>query len=252
MRLNKYLATQTGLSRRKADELIAAGLVEIDGEIANFTDPVDQLSVIRLYKDNKWETLGLKKNQKFAKVLFYKPIFCVSTHSDPMRRKTIYDVLPPKYRELNFAGRLDYMSEGLMVLSNDGNYINELTHPSFRKEKTYLVALKYPIRREHIKEMEEGLEIAKTRESYAPIRIERTDMGENIQERLAKYETKSFEFLRLVRDHYVYAFKLQEGQNTQIRKMCKYYGQDVLRLIRVEMGPHKLTQELYNRKFIEL
>jgi pseudouridine synthase len=257
MRLNQFIANQTGMSRRQADELIKKGYIEIDGDIATFTDPVDQTSNVRIYEKESWKALNKSKlldkdGNSNTTLLFYKPIFTVSTKSDPSKRKTIYDFLPPKFRELKYAGRLDYQSEGLMVLSNNGDLINQLSHPSFGKEKVYLVCLRYPLKKDQIKDMEDGLDITRENESFAPVKILKTTLGADIAERLPAYPTSNLDFLKIYKDHYAYVFCLNEGQNNQIRKMCKYYGQDVLKLVRLEMGPYKISYDLYKKKYIEL
>jgi pseudouridine synthase len=249
MRLNAYLASQLGTSRRQADELIQKGFVEIDGEIATFTDKVGPSSSLRVYNKGVWEKINITSNKQVI-LLVYKPIFTVTTSKDPQGRKTIYDILPPKYKGLKYAGRLDYLSEGLMVFSNNGELIHELSHPSMGKVKTYLVALKYPLRREQIKEIEEGL--VTESDSYEPLGISKTNLGAHIPERLPAYESRNYEFLRFHSEHFVYAFHLNEGKNNQIRNICKHFGQDALKLIRTELGNYKLSQDLHKRKYIEL
>jgi 23S rRNA pseudouridine2605 synthase len=251
MRLNAYIAAQIGVSRRQADELIQKGYVEIDGEIATFTDAIGASSVIRVYRNQKWDKINTSTDSKRT-ILFYKPIFTVVTHADPQRRKTVYDFLPKQYHKLKFAGRLDYLSEGLMVFSNSGELIHELTHPSMGKTKAYLVVLKYSLRREQIQELEEGLVLPKDNLKFEPISISKTQLGAEIGEKLPKYEDRHLDFLKIHQEHFAYVFYLNEGQNNQIRKMCAHYGQDVMKLVRLEMGKYKISQELYKKKIIEL
>jgi 23S rRNA pseudouridine2605 synthase len=251
MRLNAYIAGQIGVSRRQADEMIQKGYVEIDGEIATFTDQVGPASTLRIYKNQAWVVVTTTKDKNKA-ILFYKPIFTVVTHKDPQRRKTIYDILPKQYHNLKFAGRLDYLSEGLMVLTNNGELIHELTHPSMGKTKAYLVVLKYTLRKEQIQEMEDGLEIRDENARFEPISISRTSLGAEIPEKLPRYDDRNLDFLKIHKEHFAYVFYLNEGQNNQIRKMCTYYGQDVLKLVRLEMGNYKISYDLYRRKVIEL
>jgi 23S rRNA pseudouridine2605 synthase len=250
MRLNAYLAGQLGLSRRQADELIQKGYVEIDGEIATFTDQMGAGSVLRVYNKGNWEIIKTQSS-KIQTILVYKPIFTVTTSKDPQKRKTIYDVIPRKYHHLKYAGRLDYLSEGIMIFSNSGELIHELTHPSMGKTKVYLVALKYPLRKEQIREIETGLEIPNEKK-YEPVAVSKTDLGADIPERLPGYDARNLDFLKFYKDHFIYAFHLTEGQNNQIRNICKHYGQDVLKLVRVEMGSYKLSLDLYKKKVIEL
>jgi 23S rRNA pseudouridine2605 synthase len=253
MRLNQQLASLLASSRRKTDELIKQGLVEVDGEIATFTDTIDGNSQVRIYQKGSWVEVNKKGSRgKTTTILFYKPIFCLSTKSDPQKRKTVFDYLPPKYKHLNYAGRLDYMSEGLMILSDDGNLINRLTHPTQGKLKAYCVILKYPLKKDQIKEIEDGLEIPKDNLKYAPLTVAKTNLGAEIHEKLPGYSDSNLDFLRINKDHFAYVFYLQEGQNNQIRKICEHYGQKVLRLVRLEMGDYKISFELYKKRIIEL
>lgn len=251
MRLNAYIANLVAISRRQADDLIQKGFVELDGEIASFTDPVSTASNIRIYKNQTWNTVNNQKT-KNKTILFYKPIFTVTTHSDPQRRRTVYDVLPKQYHHLKFAGRLDFQSEGLMVFSTNGDLIHELSHPSMGKTKVYLVVLKYPLRKEQIMEMEDGLKIPSKNLFFEPLSVSKTELGAEIGEKLPSYDTRNMDYLKIYPEHFVYAFYLNEGQNNQIRKICDHYGQDVIKLIRVEMGKYKLSYDLYKRKVIEI
>jgi 23S rRNA pseudouridine2605 synthase len=251
MRLNAYLAGQLGMSRRQADELIQKGFIEIDGEIATFTDSVGASSTLRVYRNHSWETVRTTVSA-MQTILVYKPIFTVTTSKDPQGRKTIYDILPKKYKNLKYAGRLDYLSEGLMVFSNSGELIHELSHPSMGKTKVYLVSLKYPLRMEQIREIEEGLEISGEAKFEALAISKATSLGADITEKLPGYDTRNMDYLKFHNEHFVYAFTLNEGQNNQIRKICKHFGQDVMKLVRTEMGKYKISYDLHNKKIIEL
>jgi pseudouridine synthase len=166
----------------------------------------------------------------------YKPIFCVTTRVDEVKRKTIYDFLPKSFLELKSAGRLDYMSEGLLVLSNDGDLIHKLTHPSNETKKVYLVGIKGSFKLKEIKEMEEGITIEKYK--LNPVKVE-------------KYTGDKYEYLRLQPSFTWYIFTLTEGRNNQIRKMTEYFGLKVQRLIRIEHGSYKLTKDLYKNRWLD-
>lgn len=240
MRVNQYLAHATGISRREADKWVDKGLVEINDEIAEMGQQVLESDKVRIYKNDKWQLVqnahGQGKNS--GTMLFYKPIFAVTTRKDPQKRKTIYDFLPKRYHSYKPAGRLDYMSEGLLVLSTDGNLIQELTHPSFRSQKQYFVGLKEPLPRESIKMAMDGFEL----EGYELNSVKITLLS---PKQLADYG-----YLKPEQKLIWYCFELSEGRNNQIRKMCQLWGQEVKRLIRVSQGEYKVTPDLYKNKYI--
>lgn len=223
------------MSRRQADTLIQKGFVELNGELGEFHQTVTDNDTLRLYNNGEWSTISGAHTESQV-LLMYKPIFSVTTHSDPQKRKTVFDVLPKQYSRLRPAGRLDYMSEGLLILSSDGDLIHRLTHPSHETEKQYLVALKYILKSNQIKEMSAGMTI----EDYKlnPVKIE------------AFKHLSDYDFLKLEPKHFWYTFTLTEGRNNQIRLMCKQVGQEVLRLVRIKHGQYKLNYELYKQKYL--
>jgi 23S rRNA pseudouridine2605 synthase len=235
MRLNQYIAFHTKMSRRQADTLIQKGFVEINGELGEFHQTVTEDDTLRIYEKGEWKTISSSET-KSQVLLMYKPIFSVTTHSDPQKRKTVFDVLPKQYSRLKPAGRLDYMSEGLLVLSSDGDLIHKLTHPSHETEKQYLVALKYILKPNQIKEMSAGM----TLEDYQlnPVKIEPFK------------HLSDYDYLKLEPKHFWYSFTLTEGRNNQIRLMCKQFGQEVLRLVRVKHGKYQLSYDLYRKKYL--
>ena len=243
MRLNQYIAFTTGISRRQADEMIKKGLVELDGEIGQLHDRVGQSPHLRLYKKNQWVTVS-SPNNKIQTILFYKPIFSLSSRKSEDGKKTIYDQLPKSYEKLKNAGRLDYMSEGLMVLSNDGDLIYKLTHPNNESSKEYLVGLKYQLKLEELKEMRNGVMI----DDYMtqPADISLYSSADKLNKNL------SYNFLHLEKHYWWYKFILQEGRNNQIRNMCALFGQKVLRLIRVRQGDYYVDKNLYTKKIVEV
>ena len=198
MRINQFLAHQIGVSRRQGDELIKRGEVRINGEICNLFDQVDNGKVVEYFNASKgW--LKISEDNDFKTILFYKPIFTVTTRSDEFKRKTIYSFLKASYFSFKPAGRLDYLSEGLLVLSQDGDLINKLTHPSFGTEKRYLIALKEPLKPNQIKEMEKGMTLDENK--LQPVKI------------VEKENMKDWEFLKPEPKHTWYEFTLKEGKN---------------------------------------
>jgi len=234
MRINQYLAQHLGISRRQGDELVKAGVVELNGELANLFDQTLESDKVRVFEKDSWRSVGFVKKET---ILFYKPIFAVCTKKDPMDRKTIYNFLPKKYQSLKTAGRLDYMTEGLLVMSTDGDLIHELTHPSKGHSKTYLVALKEPLEAQIIKELEKGIRLDEYQ--LQPCRIQLFG------------DFEKYDYMELDREFRTwYSFTLFEGRNNQIRQMCASFGIRVQRLIRVSQGGYKLSKKLYEDKIL--
>jgi 23S rRNA pseudouridine2605 synthase len=143
MRLNKFLAENTGLSRREADELIVAGKVKIDGATAVLGQPVSGAEQILLNGRPVAKTAGA------TTIMLNKPVGCLSSRRSQGGDPTVYDLLPPEYRKLKTAGRLDKDSSGLMILSSDGDLIQALTHPRYQKTKIYEIELDKPLQPLH-------------------------------------------------------------------------------------------------------
>lgn len=139
IRLNKYIASSGLCSRRKADELIESGVVNVNGKI------VKELGFLVQPKDKVFVNQKLVRPAKHEYYRFYKPAGYITTSDDEKGRKTIYDILPENMLGLKPVGRLDKDSTGLLILTNDGDLINELTHPSikFRKSILFLLRLKF-------------------------------------------------------------------------------------------------------------
>ena len=135
-RLNKYIASTGICSRRKADELILAGRVRVNDKIIN------ELGFYVREKDRVFVDNKIVKPQKLEYYKFYKPAGYITTADDEKGRKTIYDIIPKELHYLKPVGRLDKDSTGLIILTNDGEFINEMTHPSIKVPKVYLVTMK--------------------------------------------------------------------------------------------------------------
>ncbi len=235
MRLNQFLAKNLGISRRQADQLIVSKKVKVNNTVGELFMRVGEADKVEVKTQTGWQRLY---NQKLNQtVLFYKPIFCVSTRSDPLKRKTIYDFLPKIFGDLKPAGRLDYMSEGLMVLSSDGNLLQKITHPRFGSTKQYLVAIDKPFEPVQIAQIQEGMRL----DDYDlnPVKVWQSVV-----------QLKNFEYLKLDTKSHWYFFELTEGRNQQIRRMCKFFGKKVRRLIRIKQGNYELTRELYEKKVL--
>src|SRR5712692_9028267 len=135
MRLNRFLAAASVGSRRHCDELIAAGRVKINGQVCtNFSTRPTGRDHVKV--DGK-----LVQVDPVLHIALHKPAGFVSTKADPHARNTIFDLLPPTFPRLFNVGRLDAQSEGLLLLTNDGDLAQRLTHPHFKMEKEYEVTL---------------------------------------------------------------------------------------------------------------
>lgn len=138
-RLNKYLATQLGISRREADELISKGKVSVNGKIAVIGER---------YQDGSDVSVNGKKvsgNTQYIYLLFNKPVGYICSRAEQGNTPTIYQLLPAEYRSLKTVGRLDKNSSGLIILTNDGDFSHRMTHPSFYKTKIYHVRLNHEL-----------------------------------------------------------------------------------------------------------
>src|SRR5574344_1615897 len=134
-RLNKYIASSGICSRRNADELITSGVVSVNGK------KITEMGFSVGEKDKVFVNGELVRPKKHQYYRFYKPSGYITTSDDEKDRKTIYDILPPQMRELKPIGRLDRESSGLLILTNDGDLIYELSHPSIKVQKIYIVCV---------------------------------------------------------------------------------------------------------------
>ena len=208
-RLNKYIASTGLCSRRKADELIEEGKVAVNGKI--ITD-------LGFHVREKDKVSVEGKNiypQKLEYYRFYKPAGYITTSDDEKGRKTIYDVLPPELKHLKPVGRLDKDSTGLLILTNDGDLINEMTHPSVKVPKVYMVTINGKFTPEQAEEMFKGIEII-------------TDTKEK---KIAYAETLPIE---ITNKSSIIQVVLYQGINRQIRKMFAKLGYEVKVLKRIQ------------------
>jgi len=208
MRLNKFLAENTALSRRKADTAIENGRVKINQEIATLGAKVNENDFVLL------DGLPVEVNRgKSVTVLLNKPVGYVCSRNGQGSR-TVYDLLPEKYYSLNIAGRLDKDSSGLVVLTNNGALLNELTHPGNTKEKVYTVTVDKTITPKDRNSLLSGVDIGDKRKS-------------------------SFKFLKNV-SRTTYEVVLEEGRNRQIRRSFAALGYEVATLHREKIGKFQL------------
>ncbi len=204
MRINKYIASSGFCSRRKADELIEAGRVRVNGEVVKLLGyeirTKDKVSI-----DNK-----PLRTMKLEYYRFYKPTGYITTSSDEKGRKTIYDILPDEMSHLNPVGRLDKDSSGLLILTNDGNLVYELTHPSIKVAKVYRVTVDAFLKVEDLERLASGIELEKGKIAYCDCEIIERKKDETLLE-----------------------ITLYQGMNRQIRRMIEFLGHNVIHLKRI-------------------
>ena len=206
-RLNKFIASSGICSRRKADELIESGVVFVNGK------KVTELGFLVQDKDKVVVNQKLIKPVKHEYYRFYKPAGYITTADDEKGRKTIYDILPENLNHLKPVGRLDKDSTGLLILTNDGDLINQLTHPSIKIPKVYLVSVDSVVHPHELEQMAAGIEIEPGKKAYADITVLEAD-----------------------KKHTYMQITLYQGMNRQIRKMFEYFGHEVKTLKRIQHG----------------
>ena len=204
-RLNKYIAASGICSRRKADELILSGAVVVNNK------KVTELGFLVNDKDKVFIDNKLIHPVKHQYYRFFKPAGYITTADDEKGRKTIYDLLPNELWGLKPVGRLDKDSTGLLILTNDGDLINELTHPSIKVPKVYIVSIGSLIAPHELEKMANGIEIEKGKIAYADIEVLEVD--------------KNRTMMRIT---------LYQGMNRQIRKMFEHFGYEVKSLKRIQ------------------
>jgi 23S rRNA pseudouridine2605 synthase len=206
-RLQKVLA-QAGIgSRRACEELIAEGRVSVNGQTAELGRRVrteqDVVAVDGM-------VIGIREG--LAYYLLNKPAGVVSTASDPQGRPTVVDLVPSEPRVYP-VGRLDAESEGLLLLTNDGDLAHRLTHPSFGAEKEYLVTVRGELRPGELRALREGVQLEDG--FTAPAKVSQVSPG-------------------------VLRMTIHEGRNRQVRRMTDAVGHPVVRLVRTRIGPVRI------------
>ncbi|MFP4213775.1 MAG: pseudouridine synthase [Desulfohalobiaceae bacterium] len=223
IRLNKALSRAGICSRRRTEELIRQGQIQVNQEVVQ--DLGRKIDPCRDLVQLQGQELQLASEQllQHLYLALHKPVRVVSTLQDPQARTCIPDILPAelKQRRLLPAGRLDYMSEGLLILSTDGELVQSLTHPSHQVSKTYRVLLRENVQHKQLQIMRRGMRL-KEGQVLAPVQasVVGPEPGQGL-------------WLELV---------LTQGLNRQIRRMCRDLGLTVLRLIRTRQGPVQLGQ----------
>ena len=212
MRLNKFLSNSGIASRRKCDELIKEGKVFVNGKVAS------ELGMQINEKKDKVTAIGkvVKLPSSFVYIKLNKPKGYACTASDEKGRKTIYQLIDTTER-LFSIGRLDYDTEGLILLTNDGDFANRVAHPKFLIEKEYRVTIEGEIKESELAVLRRGVVIEGTRMPSARV-----------------------EFLSFDGKFTKLSVVIDEGQNRQIRRMFEAIGKSIRLLKRVRIGQVKL------------
>lgn len=225
MRLNKYLASGSFLSRRKADSAISAGRVQVNGQPAREGQDITPTDVVTL--DGRTITPAVKT----ITIMLNKPVGYVVSR-DGQGSRTIYDLLPPEYQQLKPIGRLDKNSSGLLLLTNDGQLANELTHPSYQKVKVYEVTLYKPLKHEDTAKIKQGVEI-----EDGPSKLELRDLSQEPRKAAAMLDSEL-----LSHDSATYEVRMHEGRNRQIRRTFAALNYEVKTLHRTQFGDYSLHE----------
>ncbi|MEI3577138.1 MAG: pseudouridine synthase [Acutalibacteraceae bacterium] len=214
VRLQKYMADLGIASRRKSEQMIADGMVKVNGRTAAIGDKVNP-------KRDKVTVRGRKiaagAKAKRYYIMLNKPRGYVTTMSDEMGRRCVAELVKDIPARIYPVGRLDRDSEGLLLMTNDGEFANRVTHPSKHVYKVYRVTVRPAINEEQLVEMSSGMVIDGKKTAPAEVRVVQREEGRCVLEII-----------------------LREGRNRQIRKMCEQLGLEVPRLKRIAVGQVKL------------
>ncbi|MGO1397012.1 MAG: pseudouridine synthase [Brevibacterium yomogidense] len=216
VRLQKVLADAGLGSRRACESLIAEGRVEVDGvvvrELGTRVDPETQAVHV--------DTMRITTQADRVYLALNKPAKVVTSMSDPEGRKTIADYLRDRPERLFYVGRLDYDTEGLLLLTNDGDLSNRLTHPSYEVPKTYLAQVRGPVPKDAGARLRDGIEL---------------------EDGIAHAD--SFRLIDSTPGHALVELVLHSGRNRIVRRMLEAVGTPVERLVRTHFGPIALAEQ---------
>ena len=212
IRLQKFLSEAGVASRRKAEEMIRSGLVKVNGHVAQIGDSVDPKKDIITVKGKK-----VMRESNMRYILLNKPRGYVTTTDDELGRKCVTELVRDVKERVYPVGRLDRVSEGALIMTNDGAFANALMHPSRHVPKTYRVTVRPEISSEQVDILESGVELDGRMTAPCEIRVLQKEEGRAVIE-----------------------IVLYEGRNRQIRRMCESVGLEVARLKRNAVGSVKV------------
>ena len=214
MRLQKFLAQAGIASRRKAEEYITAGRVEVNGKtVRELGTSVAQSDKVKV--DGKL----IKAAEEFTYLVVNKPAGVMTTMRDPQGRRTIVQLLPKGTPRIVPVGRLDYDTSGVLLMTNDGDLAYVLTHPRFGVEKTYRAVVRGRLRQKDVAALQEGVRLEEFRASKAQLRVIATRA-----------------------DSSVIDLTIHEGKYRQVRRMFEVLEHPVVALERLRFGPISLGE----------
>lgn len=212
-RIQKIIADAGYCSRRKAEELISQGRVMVNGRPIKLGDKASSKDIISI--DGERLYIPKKKNKLY--IMMNKPRGYVTTVSDELGRKSVMELLDGVNERVYPVGRLDKNTEGLLLFTNDGNFSNDIMHPSRHISKTYRVTVRPDITEEQLVQLSTGIDLDGKKTLPATVSV------------VTKEENRV-----------VLLMTIKEGRNRQIRRMCETVGLEVARLRRISIGPLKL------------
>ncbi len=211
IRLQKYMAECGVASRRKAEEYILDGKVQVNGKIVTeLGTKINPNKDVVYFNNRKIENEG-----KNIYILLNKPIGYVTTTKDQFNRETVLDLIKNVKGRVVPVGRLDMYTSGALILTNDGNFTYKITHPSHEINKTYIATIRGIITEEEVNKLKNGVKIDDYTTRPAKVKIMKTDIEKNI----SRIE-----------------ITIHEGKNRQVRKMCEAIGRNVMALHRTKIG----------------
>ena len=222
MRIQKFLRDQLNISLRKADNFVISQFVIINN--CKLVDPTYYLKkgdqvLLNINGQKKKLIFNLSKNNDQSSShlywLFYKPINVLCAHQDSFKRKLIFDYLPQINRNIYFAGRLDYRSRGLLILSTDGEFVNKIAHPRYNVTKEYLIQTQYAINLKKIAILANGF------------------IYKNIKYNPFQYKVQN-------NNKHTINIILNEGKKREIRMILEAINNKVIDLLRIRIGKYTL------------
>ena len=213
MRLQKYLARAGVASRRASEELIREGRVRVDGQVVSVLGTKIDPGASRVEVDDR-----LVQIEPPRWIMLHKPPGYLCTRSDPEGRPTVYDLMDAEFASLFHVGRLDYMSEGMLLLTNEGDVAEQLLHPRNRVRRRYEVTVAGPVSKSLASRVREGVELD---DGLARVEDFRVRPGGRPDQMLLE-------------------LSLREGRNREVRRLMEVVGLTIHSLKRVEFGPLRL------------
>jgi len=214
VRLQKFLADAGVASRRAGEQIILDGRVSVNGQIVRVLGTKVDAEHDKVSVDGR--PVGVRKKVYIA---LHKPLGCVCSHNDELGRPTIYELLPKEWGKVNSVGRLDYNSEGLIFLTNDGQFALRLTHPRYGVRKKYVATVEGEVTGEMLGDFKRGV----------------WHHGEKLQALAGRIVSAN-------RKTSVVELELSEGKNREVRRLFESQNLAVKRLQRVQIGKIKLAE----------